>query len=64
MLVLDEFEKDTVQRLLKEWGYHDDEPDCCGTALYHFEVIPSGIGDNVYLCYKEHKQIISNLDNF
>lgn len=69
MLQLNEVEKANVARLLKEWGYGseqllaDFEEDCCGTRSYHFEVIPSGIGDNVYLVYKDHRECISDWES-
>ncbi len=70
MLKLDEVEKENVRRLLEKWGYYhkralaDLEEDCCGTKSYHFEVIPSNIGDSVYLCYNGYRELISNIENY
>lgn len=39
------------------------EEDCCGTADYHYEIHPSGIGDTVYLvCNGERTWLDDGLD--
>lgn len=32
-----------------------EEEDCCGTACYHFELTPSGIGDTIYIVCGENR---------
>lgn len=69
MLKLNEVEKANVARFLKQWGYGikqrmiELEEDCCGSASYHFEVHPTGIGDGIYLVYGSHREFISDWEN-
>lgn len=69
MLLLSNIEETNVNRLLEEWGYFhkralsDVEECCCGTKSYYYEVIPSGIGDHVYLVYDGHRALVSDLES-
>lgn len=67
MLKLSDVEIETRNNLLNSWGYNalaDIEEDCCGATSYHYIVKPSGIGDTIYLVYKDNVECISDLDSF
>lgn len=66
-MILTDFEKSRRDEILTSKGYDamsDLEETCDGAKSYHYEVHPSNIGDDVYLCFKGLKYYISDPDSF
>lgn len=66
-LTLTEYEVAQRDELLKRLGHDamaDLEETCEGSASYHYEVHPSGIGDSVYLVFRGERHYISDPASF
>lgn len=66
-MILTPFEETKRDEILKNLGHDaldDLEETCEGSASYHYEVHPSGIGDSIFLCYMGERHYISDPDSF